>query len=233
MGQGNLLANGQTQSSTMVTPVFTAPESIEQQGELSGIDTWAPIAHRDRIPADFHVDRGSLGCVLNGILQKIPQQGEQGCSISLPLHTISCRGYAGADTRCLGQALQVADGFVCRWRGKVWKDNCQAAVSVGLACQSGSLLVARQLHLPQEWADDPVRREKAGIPSDLQFAPRGQIALGSIRRLMAPRYSKPKGRSLHSRRADAALVARGPIDGNSVPWPAFVLKTPGPDLRRR
>lgn len=45
--------------------------------------------------------------------------------------------------------------------------------------------MAWQLYLPQEWADDPIRREKAGIPSDPQFATKGQIALEHIRRLMA------------------------------------------------
>jgi SRSO17 transposase len=38
------------------------------------------------------------------------------------------------------------------------QDNCQAAVSVTLACDQGSLPVAWRLYLPEEWAVDPVRR---------------------------------------------------------------------------
>lgn len=77
-------------------------------------------------------------------------------------------------------------GVARQYCGQLGKqDNCQAAVSVSLACQSASLPVAWQLYLPQEWSDDPIRREKTGIPNDLKFATKGQIALEQIRRLMA------------------------------------------------
>jgi SRSO17 transposase len=65
------------------------------------------------------------------------------------------------------------------------QDNCQVAVSVTLACQAGSLPVAGQLYLPQEWAVDRERREKAGVPQDLAFATKPAIALVQIERLMA------------------------------------------------
>lgn len=71
----------------------------------------------------------------------------------------------------------------CGMLGK--QDNCQVAVSVTLACQAGSLPVAWQLYLPQEWAVDRERREKAGVPQDLAFATKPAIALAQIERLMA------------------------------------------------
>jgi SRSO17 transposase len=71
----------------------------------------------------------------------------------------------------------------CGMLGK--QDNCQVAVSVTLACQSGSLPVAWQLYLPQEWADDMARREKAGVPQDVAFATKPAIALAQIERLLA------------------------------------------------
>ncbi|WP_415840589.1 IS701 family transposase, partial [Roseateles saccharophilus] len=77
----------------------------------------------------------------------------------------------------------------CGLLGK--QDNCQVAVSVTLACQAGSLPVAWQLYLPQEWAEDMARREKAGVPQDLAFATKPAIALAQIERLMeqgAPRH---------------------------------------------
>ena len=70
----------------------------------------------------------------------------------------------------------------CGMLGK--QDNCQVAVSVTLACQAGSLPVAWQLYLPQEWAEDMARREKAGVPQDLAFATKPAIALAQIERLM-------------------------------------------------
>ncbi len=78
----------------------------------------------------------------------------------------------------------------CGMLGK--QDNCQVAVSVTLACQTGSLPVAWQLYLPKDWADDKARREKAGVPQDVAFATKPEIALAQIERLMehgAPKHS--------------------------------------------
>ena len=64
------------------------------------------------------------------------------------------------------------------------QDNCQVAVSVSLACEQGSLPVAWQLYLPHTWAQDDVRRQKAGIPEDIGFATKPQIALQQLRSLL-------------------------------------------------
>ena len=71
----------------------------------------------------------------------------------------------------------------CGMLGK--QDNCQVAVSVTLACQTGSLPVAWQLYLPKDWADDMPRREKAGVPQDAAFATKPAIALAQIEGLLA------------------------------------------------
>ena len=71
------------------------------------------------------------------------------------------------------------------------QDNCQVAVSVSLACEQGSLPVAWQLYLPRNWAEDAERRLKAGIPEDIEFATKPQIALQQLRGLLsegAPRH---------------------------------------------
>ena len=71
------------------------------------------------------------------------------------------------------------------------QDNCQVAVSVSLACAEGSLPAAWQLYLPHSWAEDAVRRKKAGIPEDIAFATKPQIALQQLRDLLgdgAPRH---------------------------------------------
>lgn len=71
------------------------------------------------------------------------------------------------------------------------QDNCQVAVSVSLACSEGSLPVAWQLYLPHAWAEDDARRAKAGIPEDIKFATKPQIALQQIQELLlegAPRH---------------------------------------------
>jgi SRSO17 transposase len=73
----------------------------------------------------------------------------------------------------------------CGQLGK--QDNCQVAVSLSLANDGSSLPVAFELYLPEEWAADPVRRAKAGVPKTLRFRTKPQIALEQIRRALADR----------------------------------------------
>ena len=87
-------------------------------------------------------------------------------------------GFPKQGTHSVGVARQY-----CGMLGK--QDNCQVAVSVTLACRTGSLPVAWQLYLPQDWADDMPRREKAGVPQDVAFATKPAIALAQIQRLLA------------------------------------------------
>ena len=65
------------------------------------------------------------------------------------------------------------------------QDNCQVAVSVTLASEQGSLPVAWRLYLPQVWAEDAPRREKAGVPESIGFETKTSIALSQIRTLLA------------------------------------------------
>jgi len=93
-------------------------------------------------------------------------------------------GFPKKGTHSVGVARQY-----CGVLGK--QDNCQVAVSVSLACEQGSLPVAWQLYLPREWSEDIARRLKSGIPEDIEFATKPQIALQQLRRLLgegAPRY---------------------------------------------
>ncbi len=77
----------------------------------------------------------------------------------------------------------------CGMLGK--QDNCQVAVSVSLACDQGSLPMAWQLYLPQDWAQDAERRKRTGVPESVRFATKTQIALHQLRTLLsegAPRH---------------------------------------------
>ncbi|WP_033365284.1 IS701 family transposase [Bordetella sp. FB-8] len=71
------------------------------------------------------------------------------------------------------------------------QDNCQVAVSVSLASTQASLPVAWQLYLPEDWAADPERRLKAGVPEQMRFATKTQIALQQLQALLvagAPKH---------------------------------------------
>jgi SRSO17 transposase len=71
------------------------------------------------------------------------------------------------------------------------QDNCQVAVSISLATEQASVPVAYRLYLPKEWAQDPERRQKTGVPADIEFATKNEIALQQLETLLAegaPKY---------------------------------------------
>jgi SRSO17 transposase len=77
-------------------------------------------------------------------------------------------------------------GVTRQYRGQLGKrDNCQVAVTLSVANRAASLPVAYRLYLPQDWASDPVRRAKAGVPDDVSFATKPEIALAQIRAAVA------------------------------------------------
>src|ERR1700760_1283478 len=65
------------------------------------------------------------------------------------------------------------------------RDNCQVAVSLSVANDYASLPIAYQLHLPEAWAADPIRRAKAGVPEEIAFATKTAIALEQLRQAQA------------------------------------------------
>lgn len=67
----------------------------------------------------------------------------------------------------------------CGQLGK--KDNCQVAVSLSIANEQASLPVAYRLYLPQEWTNDSDRLRKAGVPGDIGFKTKHEIALEQLR----------------------------------------------------
>src|SRR5687767_9348917 len=73
-------------------------------------------------------------------------------------------------------------GVARQYCGQLGKqDNCQVAVTLSLANRTASLPVAIRLYLPQEWAADPDRRNKTGVPEEISFQTKPEIALDQIR----------------------------------------------------
>jgi SRSO17 transposase len=67
----------------------------------------------------------------------------------------------------------------CGQLGK--QDNCQVTVTLSLANHDASLPVAYRLYLPEDWAKDQVRRQKAKIPETITFQTKPEIALEQIK----------------------------------------------------
>src|SRR5450631_4468069 len=59
--------------------------------------------------------------------------------------------------------------------------NCQVAVSLSVANHAASLPVAYRLYLPEAWTKDRARRKKAGVPVEVEFKKKPEIALEQIR----------------------------------------------------
>src|SRR6201988_4001328 len=73
-------------------------------------------------------------------------------------------------------------GVARQYCGQLGKeDNCQVAVSLSLANGYASLPVAYRLYLPQEWRQDGDRLRKAGVPEDVAFQTKHEIALDHLR----------------------------------------------------
>ena len=74
-------------------------------------------------------------------------------------------------------------GVARQYIGRLGKiENCQIAVCTSLASGQQSTLTDIRLYLPEAWANDPTRCEKAGVPKDQRhFLSKPDIALQSIR----------------------------------------------------
>src|SRR3954454_7531239 len=73
-------------------------------------------------------------------------------------------------------------GVARQYCGQLGKqDKCQVAVTLSRANRTASLPIAYRLYLPQEWVDDPARRQKAGVPEEITFQTKPEIALDQLR----------------------------------------------------
>src|SRR3954451_19467201 len=71
----------------------------------------------------------------------------------------------------------------CGQLGK--RENCQVAVTLSVANEAASLPIAYRLYLPEAWAEDPARRATAGVPEDVAFRAKPEIALDQVRQALA------------------------------------------------
>ena len=112
-------------------------------------------------------DEALLAAVRAHVLPIIEQRG--------PIRgwMIDDTGIPKKGTHSVGVARQY-----CGQLGK--QDNCQVAVTLSLTADHASLPIAHRLYLPQPWAADPARRAAAGVPNDVTFQTKPQIALAQI-----------------------------------------------------
>ena len=60
--------------------------------------------------------------------------------------------------------------------------NCQVGVFVAYASSKGVAFVDRAMYLPEEWANNPERRREAGVPEEVVFANKLELAKRMLER---------------------------------------------------
>jgi SRSO17 transposase len=69
-------------------------------------------------------------------------------------------------------------GVQRQWCGRLGKvENCQVGIYLGYVSRKDHALVDVRLFLPKEWAKDKKRRKKAGVPTEVRFRTRHELAL--------------------------------------------------------
>lgn len=130
-------------------------------------------------------DEAVLSAVAEAVLPKL-------VAGDAPVHWIvDDTGFPKKGKHSVGVARQY-----CGQTGK--QDNCRVAVSLSIATVHGSIPVGYRLYLPQEWADDAARCEKAGVPKEVVFETKPALAMRQIEAALEAGY--PRGTVL----ADAA-----------------------------
>jgi len=113
-------------------------------------------------------DQALLGKVRESVLPRITRQA------ALAAWIVDDTSFVKKGRHSVGVARQY-----CGAVGK--QENCQVAVSVSVATDEASLPIAWRLYLPESWAKDGSRREESGVPAEIGFQTKPQIALAQIR----------------------------------------------------
>src|SRR5437868_14067794 len=80
--------------------------------------------------------------------------------------------------KCGAQSVGVARQY-CGATGKI--DNCQVGVYLAYASAAGPTLLDERLYLTEDWAADAERRQAAGVPEDVVFRTKPELALELVR----------------------------------------------------
>ena len=153
-------------------------------------------------------DERVLGKVREMVLPAIERQGP------IEAWIIDDTGFPKQGRHSVGVARQY-----CGQLGK--QDNCQVAVSLSIANHHASLPVAYRLYLPKDWADDSKRRRKTGVPEDVGFKTKPEIALEQI--TVACKAELPRGVVLMDAGYGCNTDLRAGIDALSLRYVAGIM----------
>ena len=87
-------------------------------------------------------------------------------------------GFLKKGTRSVGVSRQYSGTA-----GRI--ENCQIGVFLAYAAANGCAFLDRALYLPKAWAEDAARRREAGVPAEVAFATKGELARAMLARAFA------------------------------------------------
>jgi SRSO17 transposase len=74
-------------------------------------------------------------------------------------------------------------GVQRQWCGRLGKcENCQVGLYLGYVTDAEHVLVDFRLYLPKEWAKDKKRRKRCGVPKEVRYRTRHELALEMLDR---------------------------------------------------
>ena len=80
---------------------------------------------------------------------------------------------------------EMSVGVKRQYTGTVGKrENCQVGVFVAYASDRGQAFIDRELYLPEEWAEDKERRERAGVPERVGMRTKPELAKEMLQRAL-------------------------------------------------
>ncbi len=69
-------------------------------------------------------------------------------------------------------------GVAWQWCGRLGKvENCQVGVYMAYVSRKEHAIVDARLYLPKEWTKSRARRLEAGVPKEIKFQTRHELAL--------------------------------------------------------
>jgi SRSO17 transposase len=101
-----------------------------------------------------------------------------------PIWIIDDTGFPKKGTNSVGVARQYSGTL-----GKT--GNCQVAVSINYASDQACIPLDFTLYLPEEWFGDQQRLKKAGVPEEVTFKPKWELALKMVDRIRT--WEVPEG----------------------------------------
>jgi len=101
--------------------------------------------------------------------------------------------------------------------------NCQVAVTLSVANHHASLPIAYRLYLPEKWAKDAARRQKAHVPKEVKFETKPQIAIKQIK--AALKAGVPPGVLLMDASYGSNLALRAEITALGLTYIAAIIPT--------